>query len=320
MITIPATQTITSLADDEQLEDQVRKGVQEGKLCTTVREPVPTFIKARCEKVITQFKEGQGPNNNCFIVLGRDRPHNIVSGAGGLGMTSCGMIDLVVGRYALNSANEMKKTPPGKAIGPEEKVNPNFITDAARVYITQKCLNIDQYFGFKNTKTSKGILEKTSAVAAKADHIRLIGRETVRIYCGGAQNVIGLGKDGETNTLGVELSKPKIELVAGNENNLEPAVLGNKLVKYLKRVEKQVDELQSDIMTIALHLTALNATMAIVTQGASPFSTNLREDIEMWVEKLFGKINIKLRDIASLKGFEILPGAGEIVSKSVFVS
>ena len=304
---------------DKTIDKMVQDGVQEGFFCTSVREPIPTFRKAQCEKVITQYPPDKNePNNNCFIVLGRDRPSNLASGCGGEGYTSCGMIDLVVGRYALNSADEMKK---GKsAIGHEEIVNPNFITDAARVYITQKSLNIDQYFGFKNTKTPASVLKEKSAIGIKADHTRIIGRETVRLYCGGAQTVAGLGKDGETNTLGGRLSRPRIDLVAGKESNLQPAVLGENLIEYLTTVEEQIKTFSKNINTIADHLMALNSHIAVLTFGSPIFVQNFMGDLGMWSEQMFGAINSDLRKMNYLDSMEWIRGAKSIVSNSVFIT
>ena len=304
---------------DETINNMVELGVQEGVFCTNVEEPIPTFIEAKCEKVITQFGNTGHPNNNSYIVLGRDRPSNLASGAGGAGMTSCGMIDLVVGRYALNSADEMKK-PSGKPIGKEERVNPNFITDAARIYITQKALNIDEYFGISNTKTQSYVLENKSAVALKADNIRMIGRETIRIFCGPTQNCEGLPPSGETNSLGGKLSKPRIDIVAGNESTLQPAVLGDNLITYLDQVEDHIQRLNSSIQTISEHLMAINAMMSVLTFGAPPFSTNFVGDMTMWTEQLFGSINSELRKLSSLNSLEFIKGQNSIVSNSVFIS
>jgi hypothetical protein len=304
---------------DETIDTIVQAGVQEGFFCTNVREPTPTFRKAQCEKVITQYPLGKKEaNNNCFIVLGRDRPSNLASGAGGEGYTSSGMIDLVVGRYALNSAQEMKKG--GKPIGDEEIVNPNFITDAARVYISQKTLNIDKYFGLKNTKTTESVLKEKSAIGIKADHLRMIGRETIRMYCGGAQTVEGLGKDGETNCLGGRLSRPRIDLIAGKESNLQPAVLGDNLMEYLGKIEEQIKTFSQNINTISSHLMALNSMMSVLTFGAPPFSTNFVGDIDMWSQQMFGAINSELRKMNYLDSLEFIRGAKSIISNSVFIT
>ena len=297
------------------IDNLIDLGGVDGLFCTDLEEPLPKFRSAQCENII----EGK---NNSYIVLGRDRDSNLGSGCGGGGFIQAGMIDLVAGRYALNSADEMKKGNP--PIGKEEKVNPNFTTDAARIYITQKSLNIDKYFGFDNTTIGDSRLKEKSAIGIKADHVRMIARDTVRIYAGGATNIEGLSKNQETNSTGGELlpGKGKIELVAGNgmESNLQPAVLGDKLVEYLNSIEDKIQDLNSSVRTIAQHLMALNGTLAIITQGSSPFSTNLKEDIEIWVEQIFGDINSELRRLNSLNGLEIIGGADSIVSSNVFVS
>jgi hypothetical protein len=304
---------------DDTIDLMIQAGVQEGFFCTSTREPIPSFRKAQCERVITQRPAGENEaNNNCFIVLGRDRPSNLASGCGGEGYTSCGMIDLVVGRYALNSAEEMKKG--NKPIGHEETVSPNFITDAARVYISQKTLNIDKYFGLKNSKTPESVLKEKSAIATKADHIRIIGRETIRIYCGGAQTVEGLGKDGETNCLGGRLSRPRIDLIAGRESNLQPAVLGDNLLEYLNTIENQIKNFHDNIITISSHLMAINGMLAVLTAGAPPFSANFAGDMTMWTEQLFGTINSELRKINHLNSLEFIKGSKSVVSNSVFIT
>ena len=318
-MTIPSF--TTSKVNDKAAQKLIDKGVQEGLFCTKMREPVPRFRYAGCEKVIYQGgqKEPTGcPSNNCFIVLGRDRPSHLASGTGGRGQTQNGMIDLVVGRAALHSAHQMKKEKP--PIGKEETVSPNFITDAARIYITQKALNIDEYFGFANTKIPSSAIENKSAVGIKADNTRIIGRETVRIYCGGAQNVEGLGKDGETNTTGARLSRPRIDLVAGNEKNLQPAVLGDNLINYLTLVEEEISSIKRDMGVVMEQLIAVNSSIALLTFGAPPYSTNIKQNIEKWVEQLFGNINSELRRLNALNGLGIIDGAESIVSTSVYVS
>ena len=56
-----------------------------------LEEPVPKHNQASHEKVI----EGE---NNAAIVIGRDRPGDLLSGYGGKGDTQAGSIDLAVDR------------------------------------------------------------------------------------------------------------------------------------------------------------------------------------------------------------------------------
>ena len=74
----------------------------QGVNCNTIKEPIPKFIPAACEKII------QGDNNN-YIILGRDRPNSLSSGYGGKGNTQAGMIDIVVGRMGNTKAGPKKR-------------------------------------------------------------------------------------------------------------------------------------------------------------------------------------------------------------------
>ncbi len=312
------TFTPTKFADKE-INDIVKKGGVEGKFCSKLREPVPRFQNAQCEKVITQtnvINPSSGKaENNCFIVLGRDRSSGLYTGCGGEGMSSCGMIDLVVGRYAINSAFEIKKT--GKPIGSDELVGPNFVTDAARVYITQKALNIDEYFGITNT--SDGI-ENKSAVAMKADNIRVFARNTIRLFCGGTQNCEGLPKTGEPTSTGGPLAKPKIELVIGDEKLLQPAVLGTNLLNYLNLVENEFTKIKLDLGAIVEQLAAINSAVGILTMGSPVFLRNMVENIDQWSKQIIDNINSKLRSLDSLNGLGVIPGKNSITSQSVYIT
>lgn len=147
-------------------------------------EPVPNFIRADNEKVI------QG-SNNTFIVLGRDRPSSRLSGYGGKGHTQAGSIDIVVGRM-------------GAAVKSGISVDPNFEIDAARIHISQKT-DVDKNFKLANGKM--GPADGKSAIALKADGIRIIGREGIKIVT---------GVDGKNSQGGTVDTTFGIDLIAGN--------------------------------------------------------------------------------------------------------
>ena len=303
---------------DDYLQDNINKGIPNGLMCTRMDEHVPHFRKAECETLISGNEITHGSDNNSYIILGRDRPGNLATGCGGMGLPAAGMIDLVVGRAALESAalvseNKMPLTE-------DDKVNPNFITDAARIYITQKCFTgIDEYFGFASGETYSSKFK--SAIGIKADHTRLIGRESVRIYAGPAQNVKGFKNNAyETNSSGGALEKPKIELIAGKEDRLEPAVLGNKLKEYLEDLEEEIQDIQDAIKVICENLISINSTFTVITQGASPFSTNLKDNINSVFDTVIKTLNSKLRLVDALDDMEVISGSGSILSKSVYIS
>lgn len=187
-----------------------------GAGCKKLIEPVPKFIKAGCEKVI------KGDNNN-FIVLGRDRPGSRLEGYGGQGHTKAGMIDLVVGRLGSNS--------PYRNV----RADPDFVKDSARIYISQRT-DVDENF---KLEASPGALESVarSAIALKADAVRIIGRENIRLVT--ERNV-------ENSMGGLVQSTGGIDLVAGNhDKNIQPMVRGRNLIKCLNDIIDEVDDLRN---------------------------------------------------------------------------
>ena len=274
-----STQNFKKLLDLSNITDpKTRQTVELGVgsfFCSNILEKVPKFDKAPCEQVYRGA-------HNAEIVLGRDRHESWASGAGGHGLLQSGMIDLVAGRGQLVMAANQKNNAPNPLEG-VELTGPMFHADAARVYITQKSENIDQYFGLKPSRGPSPELK--SAIATKADHIRVIGREKIKIYCGQG-NFEGFEPGiGETNSLGQRLSSQVIELQVGSLES-HPMVLGNNLVKYLKKQNENQRKLQKALFNIQLNLTAINAALAVLTFGAPPFSTMTKDSIQGVAESI----------------------------------
>ena len=106
------------------------------------------------------------------------------------------------------------------------KTNPNFFVDAARIYISQKT-NVDRNFGLRKFKTKVedeadiGKYGAKSAIAAKADNIRIIARESLHLVT---------GTDKFNSQGGEVLGKTGIELIAMNQHeDVQPLVLGDNL-------------------------------------------------------------------------------------------
>ena len=291
---------------NEKTKEMVKKGV--GLMfCSSVPENTPKFDKAPCETVLN----GQ---YNSFVVLGKDRNASWASGNGGKGMAQCGMIDLVAGRGQLIIAdNEKNNKDPLDRVG---FVGPMFHSDAARIYITQKAEDIDQYFGLKPSGGPHAI--NKSAVAAKADQVRLIGREKVRIYCGrgkfdGFETGIG-----ETNSLGGRLQGQVIELQVGDQE-LHPMVLGNKLVDYLKGQQEVNRKVYKQLLEMNIHLTTINAALSVITFGAPPYLNQLRESMLNIKEDVGFSLNSILKTINYLDS-DLIPGSDHILSDSVYTT
>ena len=305
----------------EWFQEQLNLGIPNGPFGTSVDEPIPGFVKTPSETIFTGGEQygmlQQGTDHNAIIRLGRDRPGDIDSGAGGLGSTASGMIDLCVGRQALTAAqtswDEVAKN----------DHPPNFITDAARVYITQKVNpGIDEYFGLAAERLPSTLYK--SAVAAKADCIRLVARDNVRIYAAKVQNAEGLGDEGETDSHGrpIRHGQGKIELIVGNEKHLQPAVLGNKLLEYLEVLEKEFGEVRKGLKILHEQLAVVNGALGVLETfgGGTHFKENLKNNINGIFDSILGELNSTLRGIDRLDKMSVIKGHNSFLSNSVFIS
>ena len=229
---------------------------QRGMLGEPISEPVPNFNQLDDDTIIQGF-------NNTWIVLGRDRPGSKLTGYGaGLEpQTQAGAIDICVGRMSPHVEDRSKRTK--KVL----EIDPNFtedrdeygkiIVDAARVYISQKA-DIDDYFKIVDTKKGVGNIKTRSAVAMKADAVRIISRD------GGIKLVTQeLGKTNSVFSTPNNAKAPRgIDIIAGNEDKyLQPMVLGQNLVNFLVDLLESIDKivgtvgkLESDLMTLSTTL------------------------------------------------------------------
>jgi len=296
----------------EALSELARKhidlGVNDGLFCTDVVEDIPRREKATCEKVI----KGK---NNAYIVLGRDRPDSIVSGAGGAGQTQCGMIDLVVGINASVTTKRMKKGMKPK--GPTELVSPNFATDAARIYMSQRCPGkggIDGYLGM--TRLVGPSAENKSAIAIKSDHVRIVGRESVRIYAARAQNFHGLGLGGERTTVGNRITRGRIDLVAGREQDLQPAVLGENLREYLLTSNDRFVDVLRILSNVVQQL--LETELSVIMFNPL-LSKNFVQNIMNMFDTLLISINKAIDSINYLDNL-VISGNRSILSNTVYIT
>tara|TARA_R110000787_G_scaffold42216_2_gene103786 strand:+ start:1019 stop:1903 length:885 start_codon:yes stop_codon:yes gene_type:complete len=201
---------------------------QEGE-DTSLNPGVPVYENASYEKVIQ--------NKNSYIVLGKDRPSGPNSGRSL--ESHAHSIDLVVGRK-------------GKNI---EKVGPQFKEDAARIFISEKT-DVDDwlYFDLRNNSADGGLGNPTSksAIGIKADSVRIIGREGVKIVTG--TDLIN-SKDAPI------ISISGIDLCAGNYRgaSMQPLIKGENMVDCVNRLLNYVSTLQNTVMEFINYQMAINA-------------------------------------------------------------
>lgn len=210
-------------------------------------EPSPTYNSTEAEKVIQ--------NNNCFIILGRDRPRSEASGKGATANTHTACIDIIAGMNGVLAREVDNKGEPVLS-------NKSPELDSARIYISQRA-DIDSSEYFNLARGSVGNITNRSAIAVKADSVRIIGREGIKLvtstdtYNGASGMYIGDNIQG-------------IDLIAGNDDSdLQPMVKGDTLAKVLEDLtdmlsytHNQVDEAFAMIMklTLLLSTTSINAS------------------------------------------------------------
>ena len=223
------------LSDNQRGNTAVFEGVERNSKIAAfagaqMETPKPGLLLAGNETIF------ESPNLNAQIVITRDRPSSIFSGYGGKGHQKCATIDLVAGRLSSISSTTIidEKNEEAPAQG-----DPNFYLDAARVYISEKT-DIDLNFNLEDTEQ---VFESTgrSAVGIKADAVRIIGNEGVKIVTGVY----------DKNSRGGDATPAGIVLMAMNDNDkgtifeVEPFAKGNKLKSCLFGLEEQVYKLNS---------------------------------------------------------------------------
>ncbi len=212
--------------------------------CGKKVEPIPNYMSAPCE---TDLSRAAGHEGNSWIILGRDRPHSRFSGYGGMGDSHAASIDLVAGRHGAWAKTVDEDNRPIYA-------DPNFKTDAARVFLSQKT-DVDSNFGIRRGQV--GNPRNKSAVAIKADGVRIIGREGIKLV-----TVI----DDKNSHKGDISTTPGIDLIAGNDDSdLQPMVKGRNLIKFLRALTERVNEISGICLTMWTNQMAFNTALAAHT-------------------------------------------------------
>jgi hypothetical protein len=228
--------------------------------------PVCQYKVADNERLIA----GPGGAN---IVLGCDRPDSQASGYGGSGVTGIASpgsskVDMVCGRMA--SARKGK--------GPEKgtHVDNSFAADAARIYICETT-DVDKNFGLVEGVVGNAVAK--SAIAVKADHTRIIGREGIKIVTGKMNNIKGYGLKGETNSKGGKLSvAPGIDLIAGNNTapytvrgpnlgretiqRLQPVTVAYNMRDCMLELDGVLDHIIASVQQLGFAVTAISSQAA----------------------------------------------------------
>jgi len=281
-----------------------------GVMGTEIFGPDQEFKVSRNEMVLR--------NHGSYIVFGADRPSSKASGEGGIGAMGANSIDLVVGRMA--SARG------GKGARSGAHVDSSYSADAARVLISQ-LTKVDKHFGITHGMKHPAIAEQPrSAVAIKADNVRLIGRENIKIVTGKQMGVGGFIAGGEPNSLGSKMHQPAptIELIAGNSSSeryvfggfspgppitkishLQPAVMGDNIKSCLRELMHIVEIIWDAVTTVTMLQMFTNLYLSVepfnfiwdIMYNPSvmyQFNDNLGSMMAMWscrIQMMFWELN-----------------------------
>jgi len=191
-----------------------------------VQEPRPNYNKP------TDFEHDlAGGKFNNWIIVGRDRPRDPCSGYGGKGDTQSSCIDIIAGMSGRFARTENKK-------GEKLLTNKSPELDAARIYISQRT-DIDKNFSLP--AGSIGRMDTRSGIAIKADGVRIIGREGIKLVTGtDTYNSACMKVDGIMG----------IDLIAGNDDtDLQPMVKGYNLKFALREIIELVADLNGIMLT-----------------------------------------------------------------------
>ena len=295
------------------IKEFIESGEFTGPFHTSLAEAVPIYEAAPCETVIAG-------DNNAFVILGRDRPYSLGSGKGASG-GKCGRIHMIAGlAAAYDNASDALET------------GPNLITDAATVYITERG-NIDAYLGLPPGKHRSA--DDRSAIALKADHTRIVARESIKMYAGPTKTS-SIKK--ETTSVGGELDmRGRIDLIAGDEENLQPAVLGNHLAEYLSELStliRQICVAVEDLNkrtnrinnALAIHTHTLLAPTLLTTPPSFVFQGAQKSDFikgkKAKFNHSFTNLNVVLQELNAFDFDDLLPikGRNNFLSDNIYIT
>ena len=241
----------------KDLTQEERIKILDGKGQGKKLECTPQYEKGGCEEVL------RSKSGNAFIVLGRDRPNGIWSGYGGVKDHPAASAVRITAGMGGRAPKEEILLDDGKRI--KNPLDPNNQQDAATIYLSQKTDIDNRQSGFNLASGTIGHITGRSAVAMKADSVRLISRDGgIKLIAGGSSK----------NSQGGEIvSYPDINFIAGNDDSgrlLQPLVKGENMKVAIKKIYKFMDQILETVNSILLEQDALNKVLMTHTHIVPP--------------------------------------------------
>ena len=283
------------------IKEKSRKGIT-GALGDKRFQAMVNRVDVAYEKVMRNV------DGNAFIVLGNDRSGLAHTGYGGRGHTQCDAIDIAVGTGGYSPIQSEDD-------GTKVYTNPNFFVDAARIYVSQKT-DVDRNFAIGNAESYRKSDAK-SAVAIKADNVRIIGRESLNLVT----NTDAFNSQG-----GQMHGKFGINLMANNnEDALQPIPLGDNLEQALLQMLKYITKLAEIMDAFVTYQNSYNIAIQSHTHHSPffgipvlPSKTLIPSGIKMGVQSLSKTKTSLLTCMTNNEGFEqtFLTDGGEFYINS----
>lgn len=234
-------------------ELQAKKVIKGGLNGDNLPENVPEHNAADYEKIIAN-------SNNAVLIIGRDRPGGKSSGYGNIGATGAGTIYLKVGMASKPESRGVEQT----------YADNNFKTDAAGIYISQ-LTDIDN--NYELTKGSMSQIAR-SGVGIKADGIRIIGRENIKLVTGPFPK--------ERNALnGSSITYKGIDLIAGNDDSdLQSMLLGESTTECIGSLVTMMTDLSAILVNLVEAQETFEKSLSKHTHPLSTTATGIPLKIE----------------------------------------
>jgi len=215
-----------------------------GYLQQSMPEAVPDHNTAPSETVL------RGTQNS-YIIMGKDRIGPLDNGHGSIPNTHCGKIDLVAGMSGIFAREQEEDE--------SVKTNTNAFLDAARIYICAKT-DIDAQFGLAKGFVGNSVAK--AGIAIKADAVRIIGRESIKLVTfTDVSNAPGIS---------TMASKGGIDIIANNDDGLtkkgvkklQPLVKGDNLVHALNFLAGLINDINSNMTQFLMLQSKFNIATA----------------------------------------------------------
>lgn len=217
--------------------EQTRDFLQSGIGNNARKDAYPLRIDTTSEDVWRGFC-------NSHIVLGKDRIDEPITGHGGVGDPESGMVHIVAGHYGAN----MKEYLPTSELS---YTNPSFMFDSSYIYLSQRA-DIDDYLELTDGTVGRSV--DKSAIAIKADDVRIIGERGIKLVT---------SRYSEDSRREKVIKLKGIDLIAGNDaSDLQPIVKGINTREAFKEITQMLDGVIKVLINLATYQMKANSAIA----------------------------------------------------------